>query len=78
MADHWDSTPRHMLRLDIRSLLQDAAIEDVRSPTYSQAQYFMINYLFFIFVPLDLLQDYNYFCMICTSVVIGDSWFHGL
>ncbi|XP_032883548.1 YLP motif-containing protein 1 isoform X2 [Amblyraja radiata] len=29
MADHWDSTPRHMLRLDIRSLLQDAAIEDV-------------------------------------------------
>ncbi|XP_072895341.1 uncharacterized protein ylpm1 isoform X2 [Hemitrygon akajei] len=29
MADHWDSTPRHMLRLDIRSLLQDAAIEEV-------------------------------------------------
>uniref|UniRef100_A0A4W3IHN5 YLP motif-containing protein 1 n=1 Tax=Callorhinchus milii TaxID=7868 RepID=A0A4W3IHN5_CALMI len=29
MSDHWDSTPRHMLRLDIRSLLQDAAIEEV-------------------------------------------------
>uniref|UniRef100_G3TSF1 YLP motif-containing protein 1 n=1 Tax=Loxodonta africana TaxID=9785 RepID=G3TSF1_LOXAF len=29
MADHWESAPRHMMRLDIRSLLQDAAIEEV-------------------------------------------------
>lgn len=30
MADHWETAPRHMIRLDIRSLLQDAAIEEVR------------------------------------------------
>uniref|UniRef100_A0A2D4Q4V6 YLP motif-containing protein 1 n=3 Tax=Micrurus TaxID=8634 RepID=A0A2D4Q4V6_MICSU len=29
MADHWETAPRHMIRLDIRSLLQDAAIEEV-------------------------------------------------
>ncbi|CAO2586938.1 YLP motif-containing protein 1 [Lemmus lemmus] len=29
MADHWETAPRHMMRLDIRSLLQDAAIEEV-------------------------------------------------
>jgi YLP motif-containing protein 1 len=29
MADHWEVAPRHMMRLDIRSLLQDAAIEEV-------------------------------------------------
>ncbi|XP_060037275.1 YLP motif-containing protein 1 isoform X5 [Erinaceus europaeus] len=29
MADHWEAAPRHMMRLDIRSLLQDAAIEEV-------------------------------------------------
>lgn len=27
MASHWEAAPRHMMRLDIRSLLQDAAIE---------------------------------------------------
>lgn len=30
MSDHWETAPRHMMRLDIRSLLQDAAIEEVR------------------------------------------------
>lgn len=30
MSDHWEAAPRHMMRLDIRSLLQDAAIEEVR------------------------------------------------
>ncbi|XP_066463773.1 YLP motif-containing protein 1 isoform X2 [Eleutherodactylus coqui] len=29
MADNWELAPRHMIRLDIRSLLQDAAIEEV-------------------------------------------------
>ncbi|XP_069591837.1 YLP motif-containing protein 1 [Ranitomeya imitator] len=29
MADSWEAAPRHMMRLDIRSLLQDAAIEEV-------------------------------------------------
>ncbi|XP_065696320.1 YLP motif-containing protein 1 isoform X4 [Patagioenas fasciata] len=29
MSDHWEAAPRHMMRLDIRSLLQDAAIEEV-------------------------------------------------
>ncbi|XP_053553165.1 YLP motif-containing protein 1 [Bombina bombina] len=29
MADQWESAPRHMMRLDVRSLLQDAAIEEV-------------------------------------------------
>nr|XP_014341755.1 PREDICTED: YLP motif-containing protein 1 isoform X1 [Latimeria chalumnae] len=29
MAHHWETAPRHMMRLDIRSLLQDAAIEEV-------------------------------------------------
>ncbi|XP_069807271.1 YLP motif-containing protein 1 isoform X2 [Dendropsophus ebraccatus] len=29
MADNWEGAPRHMIRLDIRSLLQDAAIEEV-------------------------------------------------
>ncbi|KAM4663509.1 YLP motif-containing protein 1 [Discoglossus pictus] len=29
MADQWETAPRHMIRLDIRSLLQDAAIEEV-------------------------------------------------
>lgn len=32
MADHWETAPRHMMRLDIRSLLQDAAIEEVSVP----------------------------------------------
>ncbi|XP_075188429.1 YLP motif-containing protein 1 [Anomaloglossus baeobatrachus] len=29
MADGWEAAPRHMIRLDVRSLLQDAAIEEV-------------------------------------------------
>nr|DBA14581.1 TPA: hypothetical protein GDO54_005528 [Pyxicephalus adspersus]DBA14582.1 TPA: hypothetical protein GDO54_005528 [Pyxicephalus adspersus] len=29
MAENWEPAPRHMIRLDIRSLLQDAAIEEV-------------------------------------------------
>ncbi|XP_071268638.1 YLP motif-containing protein 1-like isoform X3 [Salvelinus alpinus] len=29
MSSNWESSPRHMVRLDIRSLLQDAAIEEV-------------------------------------------------
>ncbi|KAM3917952.1 YLP motif-containing protein 1 [Leptodactylus fuscus] len=29
MSDNWEPAPRHMIRLDIRSLLQDAAIEEV-------------------------------------------------
>jgi len=29
MIDTWEETPRHYIRLDVRSLLQDAAIEDV-------------------------------------------------
>ncbi|XP_061429591.1 YLP motif-containing protein 1 isoform X1 [Lethenteron reissneri] len=29
MADQWEVTPKHMIRLDIRSLLQDAAIAEV-------------------------------------------------
>ncbi|KAG8448941.1 hypothetical protein GDO86_015853 [Hymenochirus boettgeri] len=29
ISDHWDAAPRHMIRLDVRSLLQDAAIEEV-------------------------------------------------
>lgn len=29
ILDGWDETPRHYIRLDVRSLLQDAAIEDV-------------------------------------------------
>uniref|UniRef100_A0A8C5T7Z3 YLP motif-containing protein 1 n=1 Tax=Malurus cyaneus samueli TaxID=2593467 RepID=A0A8C5T7Z3_9PASS len=29
MSEHWEAAPRHMMRLDIRSLLQDAAIEEV-------------------------------------------------
>ena len=32
MAEHWEAAPRHMMRLDIRSLLQDAAIEEVSVP----------------------------------------------
>ncbi|XP_036832238.1 YLP motif-containing protein 1 [Oncorhynchus mykiss] len=29
MSSNWESSPRHMVRLDVRSLLQDAAIEEV-------------------------------------------------
>lgn len=31
MSNNWESSPRHMVRLDVRSLLQDAAIEEVWS-----------------------------------------------
>lgn len=34
MSDHWEPSPRHMVRLDVRSLLQDAAIEEVRSSKF--------------------------------------------
>lgn len=29
LANSWESTPVHMARLDLRSMLQDAAIEEV-------------------------------------------------
>uniref|UniRef100_A0A3Q3Q402 YLP motif-containing protein 1 n=1 Tax=Monopterus albus TaxID=43700 RepID=A0A3Q3Q402_MONAL len=29
MSNNWEASPRHMVRLDVRSLLQDAAIEEV-------------------------------------------------
>lgn len=29
MSNNWEPSPRHMVRLDVRSLLQDAAIEEV-------------------------------------------------
>lgn len=29
MSNSWEPSPRHMMRLDVRSLLQDAAIEEV-------------------------------------------------
>lgn len=31
MSSSWEPSPRHMMRLDVRSLLQDAAIEEVRA-----------------------------------------------
>lgn len=37
MSGNWESSPRHMVRLDVRSLLQDAAIEEVWRPTYSSS-----------------------------------------
>lgn len=30
MSNNWEPSPRHMVRLDVRSLLQDAAIEEVK------------------------------------------------
>ncbi|KAG2457904.1 YLPM1 protein, partial [Polypterus senegalus] len=38
MADHWETAPRHMVRLDIRSLLQDAAIEEVEMEDFNPAE----------------------------------------
>uniref|UniRef100_W5MXM8 YLP motif-containing protein 1 n=1 Tax=Lepisosteus oculatus TaxID=7918 RepID=W5MXM8_LEPOC len=38
MATNWESAPRHMVRLDIRSLLQDAAIEDVEMEDFDPAE----------------------------------------
>lgn len=54
MADHWETAPRHMMRLDIRSLLQDAAIEEVRSFASKAVQ----NDLFL--TPFTLKKDLNY------------------
>ncbi|XP_041832240.1 YLP motif-containing protein 1 isoform X2 [Melanotaenia boesemani] len=35
MSNHWESSPRHMVRLDVRSLLQDAAIEEVEMEDFN-------------------------------------------
>ncbi|KAK6294879.1 hypothetical protein J4Q44_G00341050 [Coregonus suidteri] len=35
MSSNWESSPRHMVRLDIRSLLQDAAIEEVEMEDFN-------------------------------------------
>ncbi|XP_045065969.1 YLP motif-containing protein 1 [Coregonus clupeaformis] len=35
MSNNWESSPRHMVRLDIRSLLQDAAIEEVEMEDFN-------------------------------------------
>ncbi|XP_062406105.1 YLP motif-containing protein 1 isoform X2 [Sardina pilchardus] len=38
MASSWETTPRHMVRLDIRSLLQDAAIEEVEMEDFDPSK----------------------------------------
>uniref|UniRef100_A0A671QI97 YLP motif-containing protein 1 n=1 Tax=Sinocyclocheilus anshuiensis TaxID=1608454 RepID=A0A671QI97_9TELE len=38
LASGWESAPPHMLRLDIRSLLQDAAIEDVEMEDFNPSE----------------------------------------
>ncbi|KAM9840266.1 uncharacterized protein ylpm1 [Aulostomus maculatus] len=35
MSKNWESSPRHMVRLDVRSLLQDAAIEEVEMEDFN-------------------------------------------
>ncbi|XP_067097665.1 YLP motif-containing protein 1 isoform X1 [Osmerus mordax] len=35
MSSHWEPSPRHMVRLDVRSLLQDAAIEEVEMEDFN-------------------------------------------
>nr|XP_061806396.1 YLP motif-containing protein 1-like [Nerophis lumbriciformis] len=35
MSNNWESTPRHMVRLDVRALLQDAAIEEVEMEDFN-------------------------------------------
>ncbi|XP_061785293.1 uncharacterized protein ylpm1 [Nerophis lumbriciformis] len=35
ISNNWESTPRHMVRLDVRSLLQDAAIEEVEMEDFN-------------------------------------------
>ncbi|XP_045551224.1 YLP motif-containing protein 1 [Salmo salar] len=35
MSSNWESSPRHMMRLDVRSLLQDAAIEEVEMEDFN-------------------------------------------
>uniref|UniRef100_A0A672MMW5 YLP motif-containing protein 1 n=1 Tax=Sinocyclocheilus grahami TaxID=75366 RepID=A0A672MMW5_SINGR len=38
LANGWESAPPHMVRLDIRSLLQDAAIEDVEMEDFNPSE----------------------------------------
>ncbi|XP_051954817.1 YLP motif-containing protein 1-like isoform X1 [Xyrauchen texanus] len=38
LANGWESAPPHMVRLDIRSLLQDAAIEDVEMEDFNPTE----------------------------------------
>ncbi|XP_056619828.1 YLP motif-containing protein 1 isoform X3 [Triplophysa dalaica] len=38
VANGWESAPPHMVRLDIRSLLQDAAIEDVEMEDFNPSE----------------------------------------
>uniref|UniRef100_A0A671MYK2 YLP motif-containing protein 1 n=1 Tax=Sinocyclocheilus anshuiensis TaxID=1608454 RepID=A0A671MYK2_9TELE len=38
LASGWESAPPHMVRLDIRSLLQDAAIEDVEMEDFNPSE----------------------------------------
>ncbi|XP_036405410.1 YLP motif-containing protein 1 isoform X2 [Megalops cyprinoides] len=38
MAANWEPSPRHMVRLDIRSLLQDAAIEEVEMEDFNPSE----------------------------------------
>uniref|UniRef100_A0A3B5AEX1 YLP motif-containing protein 1 n=1 Tax=Stegastes partitus TaxID=144197 RepID=A0A3B5AEX1_9TELE len=45
MSNNWEPSPRHMVRLDVRSLLQDAAIEEVRSLTPESCLNMIIYYL---------------------------------
>nr|XP_020472986.1 YLP motif-containing protein 1 [Monopterus albus] len=35
MSNNWEASPRHMVRLDVRSLLQDAAIEEVEMEDFN-------------------------------------------
>ncbi|XP_074472349.1 uncharacterized protein ylpm1 isoform X1 [Sebastes fasciatus] len=35
MSNNWETSPRHMVRLDVRSLLQDAAIEEVEMEDFN-------------------------------------------
>ncbi|XP_018611747.2 YLP motif-containing protein 1 isoform X1 [Scleropages formosus] len=38
MASNWEASPRHMVRLDVRSLLQDAAIEEVEMEDFNPSE----------------------------------------
>ncbi|KAJ8356369.1 hypothetical protein SKAU_G00191630 [Synaphobranchus kaupii] len=38
LASNWETSPRHMVRLDIRSLLQDAAIEEVEMEDFNPSE----------------------------------------
>ena len=39
LYDHWEATPSFCIRLDIRSLLQDAAIEDVSTRAKNSSKF---------------------------------------